>query len=85
MIDGADIDLCLKAAEAGLMVICTPLAQLLNAGVPLLDQAQQQVLAARWPSAFNVRARVDERHGVDVSRMVAPGEAVQLHWLADLQ
>ncbi|QBF25849.1 glycosyltransferase [Pseudomonas tructae] len=85
VIAGTDIDLCLKAAEAGLMVICTPLAQLLNAGVPLLDQAQQQALAARWPLAFNVRARVDERHGVDVSRVVAPGEAVELQWLADLQ
>ncbi|MGH8439201.1 MAG: glycosyltransferase, partial [Pseudomonas sp.] len=84
VLEGADVDLCLKAAEAGLLVVWTPMAQMLNAGVPVLAAEHVQVLADRWPSAFGGRAQVDRHTGVDVSRQPVSGQPVALEWLAEL-
>ncbi|MND25980.1 Glycosyl transferase family 2 [compost metagenome] len=54
--DGADIDLCLGAVEAGQLVIWTPLAQLQISGIVAPDAGIARVLLARWPSAFGGRA-----------------------------
>lgn len=82
---GAGIDLCLKAAQAGLLVIWTPQAELFNARVPLIDDQASQALVARWPSAFSARAIVDVATAVDVSRSGRQGVALELDWLADLK
>ncbi|MBV6287954.1 glycosyltransferase family 2 protein [Pseudomonas aegrilactucae] len=81
---GADIELCLKAAEVGLLVIWAPQAQLFSQQVPVLGAAECQALAARWPGAFSSRGRVDDRFGVDVSRSVAAGGSPVLEWLDEL-
>ncbi|MGH8380254.1 glycosyltransferase family 2 protein [Pseudomonas sp.] len=83
-IAGADVDLCLKAAEAGLLVVWTPMAQMLNAGIAMLEEAQVQALVVRWPAAFTTRSHVDRCHGVDVSRLPAAGKPVELEWLAEV-
>ncbi|MGO0692630.1 glycosyltransferase [Pseudomonas guariconensis] len=49
---GADIDLCLAAAEAGQLVIWTPHAQLLAQPAPAADASLVLALQARWPGAF---------------------------------
>lgn len=80
-IAGADIELCLQVAEAGLLVIWTPLAQVFNEHVVQLQAAQAQAIAARWPGAFSSRVEIDSHSGVDVSRS---GATPLLEWLADL-
>lgn len=81
---GADIELCLKAADAGLLVIWAPQAQVLSDQVSVPDADACQALASRWPAAFSSRAMVDGRFGVDVSRSAAAGGSPVLEWLADL-
>ncbi|OOW03498.1 glycosyl transferase [Pseudomonas sp. MF6396] len=81
---GADIELCLKAADAGLLVIWAPQAQLLSDQVPMPDAQACQALEGRWPAAFSSRVIIDGRFGVDVSRSVAAGGSPVLEWLADL-
>lgn len=81
---GSDIDLCLKAAQAGLLVIWTPQAQMLNDAVPVLEQQQQQALSARWPSAFTTRVAACDPSGVDVSRGADSGQPVVLEWVSEL-
>ena len=81
---GADIELCLKAADAGLLVIWAPQAQVFSDQVPAPDADACQALASRWPAAFSSRAMVDGRFGVDVSRSAAAGGSPALEWLADL-
>lgn len=50
----ADIDLCLSARDAGLMVVWTPRSQLLIDGVKQAqDPGAAQVLSAKWPGAFS--------------------------------
>ncbi|MBF4207562.1 glycosyltransferase [Pseudomonas donghuensis] len=83
--DATGIDLCLKAAQAGLLVIWTPQAELLNAAVPLIDDQALQALVTRWPSAFSARAIVDVATAVDVSRSRGQGAPLELDWLADLK
>lgn len=74
---GADIDLCLAAAEAGLMVVWTPRSQLLVSALATLDASVSQALAARWPTAFSGRVQFGGRDDADVAR-------AQLQWLAQL-
>lgn len=81
---GADIDLCLKAAQTGLLVVLTPHAQVLNAGLPVLEGDAVQALVARWPGAFNTRVIVDMQNAVDISRSPVAGKSVELEWLAEL-
>ncbi len=81
---GSDIDLCLKAAQAGLLVIWTPQAQMLNDAVPVLELQQQQALSARWPSAFTTRVAACDPSGVDVSREAGLDQAVALEWVSEL-
>lgn len=50
--DGADIDLCLAAAEAGQLVVWTPHAQLLTQPAAAGDADLALALQARWPAAF---------------------------------
>ncbi|MNO43213.1 Glycosyl transferase family 2 [compost metagenome] len=50
--EGADIDLCLAAAHAGQLVVCTPQAQLQTTQAQALDSSLAQALQARWPAAF---------------------------------
>lgn len=80
-IEGADVDLCLKVGQAGQLVLWTPQAQMLNAGVPTLDA---QALSARWPAAFSTRVVVDVRNAVDISRSPTVGKPAELEWLAEL-
>lgn len=50
-----DLDICLSAATAGLMVLWTPVAQLFVDPPRVVDQAALEVLQARWPAAFSSR------------------------------
>ncbi|MND99919.1 Glycosyl transferase family 2 [compost metagenome] len=81
---GGDVDLCLRAAEAGLLVIWTPQAQMINDVVPVLGQQQQQALAERWPSAFTTRVAAYDQFGVDVSRIADSGRPIVLEWVSEL-
>ncbi|MDD1013145.1 glycosyltransferase family 2 protein [Pseudomonas rubra] len=78
---GVDVDMCLKAAQAGLLAICVPQAQVLNSAVPLPAPEQCLALVQRWPSAFSTRVVVDIQHGVDVSRTADVAGNVVLEWL----
>lgn len=78
---GTDVDLCLKAAQAGLLSICVPQAQVLNIAVPLPAREQCLELVQRWPAAFSTRVVVDVDHGVDVSRAANVGGKAVLEWL----
>ncbi len=80
-IEGADVDLCLKVGQAGQLVLWTPQAQMLNAGVPALDA---RALTARWPAAFSTRVELDLHNAVDISRLCAAGKSAELEWLAEL-
>ncbi|RCL27397.1 glycosyl transferase [Pseudomonas sp. AFG_SD02_1510_Pfu_092] len=48
-----DLDVCLAAAAAGLLVAWTPVAQLFDDAPQVADQAACEALQARWPSAFS--------------------------------
>ena len=50
--NGADIELCLRVAAAGLLVLGSPYAQLCNETVPTLTEEQIQPLFDQWPEAF---------------------------------
>lgn len=56
MAEGADLDLCLAAAQAGQLVVWTPQAQLQVSAQPVLGERLALDLQARWPSAFNGRS-----------------------------
>jgi len=47
-----DVDICLAAAEAGLLVVWTPVAQVLDDAPRPVDLAACEALQARWPQAF---------------------------------
>lgn len=53
---GADIDLCLNAQQAGLLVVWTPQAQVRTTQLSDVDTSVAQALAQRWPQAFSGRA-----------------------------
>ncbi|MNM40222.1 hypothetical protein D3C81_510220 [compost metagenome] len=53
--EGADIDLCLAAMEAGQSVVWTPQAQLQVCAMPSASEGLAQALFVRWPSAFTGR------------------------------
>lgn len=74
---GADIDLCLAVAAAGLMVVWTPRSQLLVGALATLDASVSQALAARWPTAFSGRAQFGAGSDSDASRP-------QPQWLVQL-
>ncbi|MFO3722502.1 glycosyl transferase [Pseudomonas sp. HLMP] len=78
---GTDIDLCLRATEAGLLVVWTADMQVMNNAVAIPDVQQAQALQALWPASFAGRVVVDARSGVDVSRS---GAGAELEWLAHL-
>jgi len=71
---GADIELCLRAQEAGLMVVWTPQAQVQAKCQPAPDDDVAQALAERWPQAFCGRA-------YDVQ----PSPGAGLDWLAQVR
>lgn len=50
--NGADIELCLRVAAAGLLVLGSPHAQLLNETVQTLAEEQIGPLFDQWPEAF---------------------------------
>ncbi len=50
--EGAAIDLCLAAADAGRLVVWTPQAQLKVCDIPMVSDYLAQTILARWPSAF---------------------------------
>ncbi|WP_093417151.1 MULTISPECIES: glycosyltransferase [unclassified Pseudomonas] len=53
MTGGADIDLCLRVAEAGLLVLSSPHAHLSDEAVPTVTEEQVQWLFEQWPMAFS--------------------------------
>ncbi|RWU20718.1 glycosyl transferase [Pseudomonas alkylphenolica] len=65
---GADVELCLAAAQAGLAVVWTPRAQLFVSELSAVDESVSRALAERWPTAFTGRAPF----------------SVSLEWLAQL-
>ncbi|MNJ20658.1 glycosyl transferase [Pseudomonas sp. FFUP_PS_473] len=71
---GADIELCLRAQEAGLMVVWTPQAQVQAKCLSAPDADVAQALAERWPQAFCGRA-------YDVQS----GPGAGLDWLAQVR
>lgn len=54
---GADINLCLAAKEAGLMVVWTPRSQLLLSPADSVVADPAAALAERWPGAFHGEAQ----------------------------
>ncbi|MDR2306379.1 MAG: glycosyltransferase [Paucimonas sp.] len=62
-LEGAGIDLCLACAQAGLMVVWTPRAQLLARDLPALADALPGLLATRWPQAFHAQLHLDRPVG----------------------
>lgn len=76
---GTDIDLCLRIAEAGLLVVWTPHAQMSVAALPVLGEAVHSALQARWPAAFTDRRPSDFL--LSMNRSANSGA----HWLAQLQ
>ncbi|MDF9757997.1 hypothetical protein ACVWY1_003265 [Pseudomonas sp. TE6288] len=56
MAEGADLDLCLAAAQAGQLVVWTPQAQLQVSAQPVLGERLALDLQTRWPSAFSGRS-----------------------------
>lgn len=73
--DGADIELCLTARAAGLMVVWTPRAELLLTAQRAVQAGHE--LAERWSHAFSGQLRL----GIDAPGPVAPAS---LQWLAQL-
>lgn len=82
LITGADVDLCMKLAQAGLLVIWAPQAEVLNDAVPT---HAGHALVERWSSAFNTRVVVDVQTAVDISRTSLVGAPLELEWLAELK
>ncbi|MNJ15799.1 N-acetylglucosaminyl-diphospho-decaprenol L-rhamnosyltransferase [compost metagenome] len=76
---GADIDLCLRVAEAGLLVVWTPHAQVFVAALPMLDVAERASLQARWPLVFT------DRRPSDFLQSLRSSEWQATDWLAQLQ
>lgn len=73
-LQGADIDLCLAAKEAGLMVLWTPRSQLQVSTPGAAEAHAWDALAARWPAVFTGQAQCGGG--------AAP--SAQLQWLAQL-
>ncbi|MHC8304973.1 TIGR00180 family glycosyltransferase [Pseudomonas sp. PB3P13] len=48
-----DVDLCLKAAEAGFMTVWTPQVQILHPGVPAIGAVGRQVLEEKWSGTMS--------------------------------
>ncbi|MNF63870.1 hypothetical protein D3C84_455830 [compost metagenome] len=76
MVDCSDIELCLKVAEAGLLVIGSPHAQLFNEAVPTLAEEQIQSLFNQWPMAFYRQGTGDSELSLTTQQ--------KLQWLEDL-
>lgn len=81
---GADIDLCLQVAQAGLLVLCTPDAPMFNERVPVVPQEQLQALVARWSAAFNRRA-AGVCSGAQVAEVQGSKASCKLAWINDLR
>jgi len=54
----ADVDLCLKAAEAGLLTVWTPQVQVVHPGKVVADEAALAALRAKWSAQWQ-----DAAHG----------------------
>ncbi|MGE7991322.1 TIGR00180 family glycosyltransferase [Pseudomonas sp. NPDC089554] len=67
-----DVDLCLKAAEAGLLTVWTPQAQVIHPGAVSQDQTALAALRAKWSTQWQGAA-----HG----QVLAP-EKGRLDWAA---
>lgn len=74
--NGAEIDLCLRVADAGLLVLSTPHAQLSNEAVLSWTEEQLQPLFDQWSKTF-YRLRVGA-HDVPLTALQKP------HWLEDI-
>ncbi|MNU05808.1 hypothetical protein D3C72_2507520 [compost metagenome] len=72
----------MKLAQAGLLVIWAPQAEVLNDAVPT---HAGHALVERWSSAFNTRVVVDVQTAVDISRTSLVGAPLELEWLAELK
>lgn len=62
--DTSGIELCLQVAQAGLLVLMAPHAQLFSLGQAPVSQACLEGLVARWPWAFNRALAVDGAYGI---------------------
>jgi hypothetical protein len=71
-----DIELCLQVADAGLLVLGSPHAQLSNEGVPALTEELIQRLFDQWPMAFSHQRAAD--------RDLSSTTRQTLHWLEEL-
>jgi len=71
---GADIDLCLAAREAGMMVVWTPRSRLLVGAEGAGEAGTCDALAARWPAVFTGQ--------LQFGSTAAPG--ARLQWLSQL-
>lgn len=65
-----DVDLCLKAAAAGLLTVWTPQVQVIHPGVVAEDEAALAALRAKWSAQWQ---------GTVQSQVLAPGKAA-LDW-----
>ncbi|MGG5290902.1 glycosyltransferase [Pseudomonas shirazensis] len=74
-----DIALCLQVAQAGLLVLMAPQAQLFNPALPRLSDASHQALAAHAPWAFARAVAADGSLGI-----ARPATTAGPQWLHEL-
>lgn len=75
----ADVDLCLKVADAGYLIVWTPQAQLLHPGV--LPEAPQARAALRdkWQARFEQDSAYNQNLAL-TGKGFTPGEASSVNW-----
>jgi GT2 family glycosyltransferase len=75
----SDVDLCLRAGQAGYLVVWTPLVQVIHAGeVPQVPQALE-ALREKWPAAF----AQDPAYNANLAltgKGFALGDSASLNW-----
>lgn len=74
-----DIALCLQVAQAGLLVLMAPQAQLFNPALPVLAEASLQGLTAQMPWAFTRAVATDGSAGI-----AQPATSSGPRWLHEL-
>jgi glycosyltransferase domain-containing protein len=76
----SDVDLCLRAGQAGYLVVWTPLVQVIHAGeVPQVPQALE-ALRDKWPAAF----AQDPAYNANLAltgKGFALGDSASLNWV----
>ncbi|WP_166883239.1 glycosyltransferase [Pantoea sp. Cy-639] len=77
--EALDVELCLRIAQAGMLVLMVPQAQLVNQGVPVLSEVAREALVAQAPWAFARCVAVDGALGI------APAASASgPRWLSEL-